>query len=349
MAEVIDLRSDTVTLPSTGMREAMARARVGDDQFGEDPAVNELQDRIAELLGKQAALWLPTGTMANQVALRVLTRPGDDVIVSQESHAVWHETGASAANAGVQFTAIGTGGLFSPDEFRPAVKPAGHIIYPPTALVEIENTHNRGGGVVFPQDDVRSICEAAKSAGVASYLDGARLWNAAVASGLSPAECSAPFDLVSVALSKGLGAPGGSVLAGSRDVIRSCVRYRRMLGGAMRQAGHFAAAGLHALDHNMGRLAEDHANARSIAETLATSDRIVIRLDRVQTNILVFGLAAGAPDAATVVARARDFGVLIFAFGPRTVRAVTHLDVSREQCRRAADILVGIVDGRARD
>lgn len=347
MKDVIDLRSDTVTLPSPGMREAMARARVGDDQFGEDPTVNELQDRVARLLGKEAALWLPTGTMANQVALRALTRPGDDVIVSQESHAVWHETGASAANAGVQFTAIGTGGLFSPDEFRAALKPAGHIIYPPTTLVEIENTHNRGGGVVFPQEDASLVCEAARSAGVASYLDGARLWNAAVASGRSPAECAGPFDLVSVALSKGLGAPGGSVLAGSRDVIGSCVRYRRMLGGAMRQAGHFAAAGLYALDHNLTRLAEDHANARLIADSLAATGSTTIDLERVQTNILVFGLAEGAPDAATVVARAKDLGVLLFAFGPRTVRLVTHLDVSRDQCQRAAEILVGIVNQRA--
>jgi threonine aldolase len=349
MNDVIDLRSDTVTLPSPGMRDAMARAQVGDDQFGEDPTVNRLQERVAELLGKEDALWLPTGTMSNQVALRVLTRPGDDVVVSQESHAVWHETGASAANAGVQFTAIGAGGLFTLDDFRSAIKAAGHIIYPPTTLVEIENTHNRGGGVVFPQEEAGGICQAAAAAGISTYLDGARLWNAAVASGRSPAECAAPFDLVSVALSKGLGAPGGSLLAGSRDLIRSCVRYRRMLGGAMRQVGHFAAAGHYALDHNMSRLVQDHAHARLIAEALATSHRVVVDLDRVQTNILVFSLAPDAPDAATVVARARDLGVLVFAFGPRTVRAVTHLDLSREQCRRAAEILLGIVGQPVRE
>ena len=342
--DIIDLRSDTVTQPSPGMREAIAAAPVGDDQFGEDPTINHLQDRIAALLGKESALWLPTGTMANQVALRVLTRPGDDVIVSHESHAVWHETGASAANSGVQFTAIGSKGVFTLDEFLGAIKPPGHIIYPPTTLVEIENTHNRAGGIIFPQDEIVRICDTAAERGIASYLDGARLWNAAVASGRSSSECAAPFDLVSVALSKGLGAPGGSLLAGSAETIKRCIRYRRMLGGAMRQVGLFAAAGLYALDHNLDRLADDHANAHLIAKRIATSDRIIIDLARVQTNILVFHLSEDAPDAPTVVVNSRDRGLLIFAFGPRTIRAVTHLDVSREQCERAADLILDIVN-----
>jgi threonine aldolase len=264
--------------------------------------------------------------------------------VSRESHAVSHETGAAAANAGVQFTAVGEKGVFTVAQFLAAVKPRGHIVYPPTTMVEIENTHNRAGGVVFPQGEVCRICEAASASGIASYLDGARLWNAAVASGCPAASCAAPFDLVSVALSKGLGAPGGSVLTGSADAILRCVRYRRMLGGAMRQVGLFAAAGLYALDHNMARLADDHANARAIAEKLAASRRFVIDLSTVQTNILVFHLADDAPDAAAVVARAGERGLLIFAFGPRTIRAVTHLDVSQEQCLRAADILLDIVN-----
>jgi threonine aldolase len=345
MPDLIDLRSDTVTRPSAEMRAAMAAAPVGDDQFGEDPTVNLLQERIADLLGKEAALWLPSGTMANQVALRVLTRPGDDVIVSPESHAVWHETGASGANAGVQFTAIGQHGRFTAQDFLAAVKPRRHVIYPPTTLVEIENTHNRAGGVVFPQDDARRICAAAAEREIETYLDGARLWNAAVASGRRPSELAAPFQLVSVALSKGLGAPGGSVLAGSREVIQRCVRYRRMSGGAMRQVGIFAAAGLYALEHNVERLAEDHANARLIAERLATSGKVVLDAATVQTNILVFGVTADAPDGPTVVARAGERGVQIFAFGPRTIRAVTHLDVSREQCERAAEALLEIVGG----
>jgi threonine aldolase len=325
------------------MRAAITSAPVGDDQFGEDPTVNLLQERIAALLGKESALWLPTGTMANQVALRVLTRPGDDVIVSQESHAVWHETGGSAANAGVQFTAIGKLGRFTADDFSAALKPRGHITYPPTTLVEIENTHNRSGGMVFPQETIEQICAIATEREIATYLDGARLWNAALASGRRPSELAAPFELASVALSKGLGAPGGSVLAGSREVIQRCVRYRRMFGGAMRQVGIFAAAGLYALDHNVERLTEDHANARLIAKRLSVSRSIVLDLDTVQTNIVVFGLAADAPDAPAVVTRARERGVLVFAFGPRTVRAVTHLDVSRQQCERAADVLLDIV------
>ncbi len=339
----IDLRSDTVTRPSPDMRKAIAAAAVGDDQYGEDPTVNRLQERIAALLGKEAALFVPTGTMANQVALRVLTRPGDDVIVSRESHAVWHETGAGAANAGVQFTDIGARGTFTADDVVAALNPRGHALYPPTTLVEIENTHNRSGGIIFPQPEADRICAAARERGIATFLDGARLWNVAVASQRTLADLAAPFDLVSVALSKGLGAPAGSVLAASREVIGSAIRHRRMLGGALRQAGILAAAGLYALDHNIERLAEDHANARRIGERLAQCPQIDIDLPALQTNILVFKLRPGAPDGATVVSRARERGVLIFAFGPRTIRAVTHLDVSAEQCVRASEVLAAVV------
>jgi len=338
-----DLRSDTVTRPSEAMRAAMAAAPVGDEQYGEDPTTNRLQQRVAEILGKEAALFLPSGTMANQVALRVLTRPGDDVVVSRECHAVWHETGGSAANAGVQFTEIGRSGTFSVDEFLDACKPRGHVIYPPTTLLEIENTHNRSGGIVFPQDEAIRLCEAARIHGVATFLDGARLWNAAAALGLAEAVLAAPFDLVAVALSKGLGAPGGSLLAGPRELIERALRYRRMFGGAMRQSGIYAAAGLHALERNRGRLPDDHANARRIGETLARNPRLEIDLATVQTNIIVFHLKAGAPDAATVVERARERGVLLFAFGARTLRAVTHLDVSATQCERAAQVLADLI------
>ena len=344
----IDLRSDTVTRPSPDMRRAIAAAPVGDDQYGEDPTVNHLQERIAALLGKEAALFVPTGTMANQIALRTLTRPGDDVIVSRESHAVWHEAGAGAANAGVQFTDIGARGTFSADEVVAAIKPRGHVLYPPTTLIEIENTHNRSGGIIFPQDDVERICAAARERKISTFLDGARLWNVAVASTRSLAELAAPFDLVSVALSKGLGAPAGSVLATSRDVIGNAIRHRRMLGGAMRQAGILAAAGIYALDHNLERLAEDHANAKHIGERLANCRDVDLDIGTVQTNILVFRLRPDAPDAASVVSQARERGVLIFAFGPRTIRAVTHLDVSAEQCAHAAETLVAIVERRAR-
>jgi len=281
--------------------------------------------------------------MANQVALRVLTRPGDDVIVSRESHAVWHETGGSAANSGVQFTEIGSRGIFSADDFLAARKPRGHAIYPPTTLLEIENTHNRSGGVVFPQAVVAALCAVAREHAIATFLDGARLWNAALASGLQVAELAAPFDLAAVALSKGLGAPGGSLLAGPRDTIERATRYRRMFGGAMRQTGIYAAAGLYALEHHRERLAEDHENARRVAQTLAQNPRVDIDLASVQTNIIVFRLRDSAPDAATVVERARERGVLLFPFGARTLRAVTHLDVSSDQCQRAAAILSGLI------
>jgi threonine aldolase len=335
----IDLRSDTVTRPTDAMRAAMASAPVGDDQFGEDPSINALQERVADLFGKEAALWLPTGTMANQVALRALTRPGDDVVVSRESHVVWHEAGAGAANAGVQFTEIGSGGMFTAPEFLAARKPRAHMLYPPTTVVVMENTHNRAGGIVVPQDDVAAICAAARVEGVASVLDGARIWNAAVASRRSPADLAAPFDVVWGALSKGLGAPAGSMLAGPRDVLTRAVRLRRMLGGAMRQVGILAAAGTYALTHHYDRLEEDHANARILAGRVAQSPGVRIDLATVQTNIVVFHLSAEAPDAATVVARARERGVLAIPFGPRTVRVVTHLDVTRAQCAEAGDIL----------
>ena len=342
---MIDLRSDTVTRPTDGMRAAMAAAPVGDDQFGEDPTINELQSRIAALLGKETALWLPSGTMANQVALRTLTRPGDDVVVSRESHAVWHETGGGGANAGVQFTEIGSAGGFTAAEFIAAVKPRDHMLYPPTTLVEVENTHNRAGGVVVDQIEAVHICEAARERRITSFLDGARLWNAAIASGTTVAQLAAPFDVASVALSKGLGAPAGTMLAGPRDVIRSCVRHRRMLGGAMRQVGILAAAGLYALDHHVDRLAADHENAKRIALRLRSNPRVSLVADPIQTNIVIFSLAAGGPDASAVVAAARAQGVLVVAFGPRTVRAVTHLDVTKEQCDRAASVLVDVVGG----
>jgi threonine aldolase len=340
--DVIDLRSDTVTKPSEAMRAAMSRAEVGDDQYGEDPTVNLLQDRIAALLGKEAALFVPSGTMANQIGLRLLTRPGDEVVVGAEAHIVWHEAGASSANAGVQFAVAGQGGTFREGDFRTAYKPAGHFVFPPTTLVAIENTHNRGGGIVFPQEDVAAICAAARAFGVAAYLDGARLFNAAVATGRSPAELADPFDVVSVALSKGLGCPAGSLIAGTAAAMRGAVRVRRMLGGAMRQSGILAAAGLYALDQGMARLAEDHANARAIAERVAQTGAD-IDMATVETNIVIFRLPDPLPDAETVVRRAREQGVLVLAFGPRTVRATTHLDVSAGQCRRAGEILASIL------
>lgn len=336
---IVDLRSDTVTRPTAAMRRAIADAAVGDDQYGEDPSVIELQERVAELLGREAALLVPTGTMANQLALKLYCAPGDDVIVGAESHAVWHETGAAAAVGGVQFTVIGEDGRFGADELVAAIKPRGHLLYPPTTLVEVEDTHNRKGGLVWDRSELERIGAAARERGVASYLDGARLLNAAVARGDHPATLAAPFDLVSISLSKGLGCPVGSVLAGSRDDVAALVRYRRMLGGAMRQSGVLAAAGVHALEHHVERLADDHVNARLIGGRLFGCPGVQLDIDALETNIIVFHLREGAPDAAAVVATAAERDVLVMAFGPRTIRAVTHLDVSRADCERAAGVL----------
>jgi threonine aldolase len=341
----IDLRSDTVTRPSPAMRRAMVEAPVGDDQYGEDPSVNSLQERVAALLGKEAALFVPSGTMANQIALKVLTRPGDDVIVGEHAHMMWHEAGAAAANSGVQFTAIGKGGKFTADEFRAAIKPRGHIVLPPTALVAIENTQNMGGGIVFPQEDAVAVCEAAREAGLASYLDGARLFNAATAGGATLGELAQPFDLASVALSKGLGCPVGSILAGGKAIIAQAVTARRRFGGALRQSGILAAAGLYALDHNVTRLGEDHANARLLAERIAGLPGVRLDLATVQSNIVIWEMDGDASDASAIVAGAKTGGVLISALGARTVRAVTHMDVSAKQCLRAAEVLVGVIGG----
>jgi threonine aldolase len=342
-APMIDLRSDTVTRPSPEMRQAMAAATVGDDQYGEDPSVNLLQERIAALLGKEAALFVPSGTMANQIALKLLTRPGDDVIVGQNAHMMWNEAGAAAANSGVQFSPVGTGGAFTVEEFRTAVKPRGHIVFPPTGLVAMESTHNLGGGIVFPQRDAIAICAAARDEGIDCYLDGARLFNAAMASGLPLAMLARPFDLVSVALSKGLGCPVGSVLAGGKAQIARAVTARRRFGGAMRQSGILAAAGLYALDRNIARLADDHVNARAIAEAIAGLPGVRLDLDTVQTNIVIWQMAKDEPDAATIVAKAKAAGVLISALGERALRAVTHMDVSTEQCLRAAEVLADVI------
>ncbi|MBT9488013.1 MAG: aminotransferase class I/II-fold pyridoxal phosphate-dependent enzyme [Rubrivivax sp.] len=344
MNTLIDLRSDTVTRPTPAMRAAMAAAEVGDDQYGEDPTTTRLQAVCAERLGQEAALWMPSGTMANQVALRVLTRPGDEVVTPRESHAGWHETGGAAANAGVQLVEVGRAGVFTVQDLADAIKPRGLPVFPPTTLVQVENTHNRGGGVVFPQDEVQRICALARTQGLACFLDGARLWNASVASGRPEAELAAPFDLIAVAFSKGLGAPGGSLLAGRRALITAADRHRRMLGGAMRQNGFYAAAALHGLAHHRERLAEDHAHARAFAERLAPCPALRLDLATVQTNIVVFHLTEGAPDATTLVAQARAQGVLLNAFGPRTVRAVTHLDVRGEQVLQAADTLLRLLD-----
>ncbi|MET3661179.1 threonine aldolase family protein [Aquamicrobium ahrensii] len=345
--QLIDLRSDTVTKPSSAMRAVMAQAPVGDDQYGDDPSTNALEERIAALLGKDDAIFVPSGTMTNQIALKVLTRPGDDVIVGTEPHIVWHEAGASAANAGVQFTVIGEGGLFTAAEITANLKPRDHFVFPPTTLIVVENTHNRGGGVIFPQSEIDAIAEVASQAGVAMYLDGARLFNVAVATGADLATLARPFELVSVALSKGLGCPMGSVLAGSSATIAAARRIRRMFGGALRQSGIMAAAGLYALDNNIDRLAEDHANAQLIAARIQGLPGVRFDPATVHTNIVIFRLEEGGDDAVSFVERASRQGLLLSAFAERTVRLATHLDADRADCERAVGIIADLCTGKA--
>ena len=328
----IDLRSDTVTRPSAAMREAMLHAEVGDDVYDEDPAILALQAKVAALLGKQAALFVPSGTMSNQIALLCHCERGDEVIAGEGTHCMLYESGAASAWAGVGFCVVGQGGLFGAGDVLAAIKPAEYH-YPRSRLVVVENTHNKSGGRVFPQADVQAVAEAAHARGLALHLDGARLWNASVASGLAPATLAAPADSVSVCFSKGLGAPVGSALCGSRELIARARRFRKMLGGGMRQAGVLAAAASYALDHHVARLAEDHATARRLAAGLARLPGVVCDPAVVETNIVVADLAGR--DAAAFVARARERGVRIGALGPERLRAVTHLDVSGDDVDEA--------------
>ena len=329
----VDLRSDTVTRPTPAMREAMARAEVGDDVYGEDPTVNRLQERVAEILGVEAALYVPSGSMANQIALKVNAEPGDDAIIGEGSHNWLYESGAGGALAGLQFTFAGKGGLFTAADVRALVKPDNHH-HAPTKLVCVENTHNRAGGKIWPEPDVRGVLEVARALGLRTHLDGARLWNAAVATGKSEKELAAGFNTVSVCLSKGLGAPVGSLICGTKADVWRAHRVRKMFGGGMRQAGILAAAGLHALEQHRKRLAEDHANAKRLADGLAELGGIDLPAPP-ETNIVVFR----SRDAANLQKRLRARGVWIGLVSGDTLRAVTHLDVSRADIDAALAVL----------
>ena len=340
----IDLRSDTFTKPSLAMREAIAGAEVGDDVWGEDPTVIQLQERVAELLGKEAALYVPSGSMANLISLLVHTRHGDEVLLGWGSHCISYESGAGAAVAGCQFKVIGEGGQFNVDDVDAAICQSGDPHFAPTTLVWLENTHNMGGGRIFPQAQVKAIAALSHQRGISVHLDGARLLNASVASGRPARELVEPVDSTSICLSKGLGAPVGSVLAGSVAFITRARRYRKMLGGAMRQVGILAAAGLHALEHNVERLAEDHANARLLLEGLLEIPTVELVPESVQTNIIIFEVGCGAPlDAAGLIAAAAEQGLLLCPAGPGRIRIVTHLDVSRSACMRAVEIISGLM------
>lgn len=331
---MIDLRSDTVTQPSEGMRQAMYEAEVGDDVYGEDPTVNRLQERIADLLETEAALFVPSGTMANQICLHVLAEPGDEIILERGAHIFNYESGAAGLLSGLQLHPVpGENGLLTPEQVEEAVRPEADVA-PRTAVVSVENTANKAGGVVYPLTQVEEIAAVARTNDLRLHLDGARLWNASTAADIPESAYADPFDLTWVALSKGLGAPVGSVIAGPAPLIRDARRTRKQFGGGMRQAGVLAAAGLYALDHHRPHLAEDHEKARILADTLDALPAFEVDMSAVQTNIVIFHVKDQS--AASVVDLLKSEGVLLTPFGPFTLRATTHRDVSMEEIETAA-------------
>ena len=335
MKEFIDLRSDTVTRPTPDMRKAMAEAEVGDDVFGEDPTVNTLQEKVARLLGKEDALFVPSGTMANQLSIKSHTQPGDEVIIESSSHPYNFEGGAGAALSGIQFHCLkGTRGILDGSQIEEAIRPADHH-FPVTKLVCLENTHNRGGGSIYPLEKMADIYRLAQSKGLLVHLDGARLWNASVAVGIKPREYAQWADSVSVCLSKGLGAPIGSLVAGPKLFIDRVHRFRKMFGGGMRQAGIIAAAGIYALDHHLERLKEDHQNAKRLAVGLKELKGVSIEPKHVETNIVIFDIADTGMTASQVAEAIKKEGVLIHAFGKTQIRLVTHLDASNDDIEGA--------------
>jgi threonine aldolase len=339
MSAVIDLRSDTVTRPCPNMRQAMADAEVGDDVIERDPTCERLQELTAELLGMEDAVFMPSGTMTNQIGLRIHCRPGDEFLCEAGCHIYNYEQGAFAQLSGlVARTIEGQYGVLRPEQLRGLIRPENdHLLR--TRLVVLENTHNRGSGRIQPYAYVEEICAWAHSNGLRTHLDGARLFNAAVATGIPLTSWAQHFDTVSVCFSKGLGAPVGSALAGSRAAIKEARRHRKLFGGGMRQAGVLAAGALYALRHNRDRLAEDHANARLLAAAVRASDGLELQPDEVDTNIVIFRVDPQFGSAAEFVQRLAERGVAALAISPTQIRLVTHLDVSAADCRRAADAI----------
>lgn len=330
--DTVDLRSDTVTKPTPAMRAAMLEAEVGDDVYGEDPTVAALEAKVAGLFGFEAALFVPTGVMANHIGVRTLVGPGEELVCDADAHIAAHEDGGLAWHGGVQLrTALNERGLLTPETLRRLIRPRlAHTVS--TAAIELENTHNRGGGSVYTLTALQAIKQVADSFEVPVHIDGARLWNAHVATGTPLRDYGAIADTLSVCLSKGLGAPVGSVLLLPAEHRSQAVAMRHRLGGGWRQAGLLAAAGIYALDHHVERLADDHANARLLAETLRANG---LAAREPETNIVLVDV----PDAAARAARAREQGVLVSAFGPEVLRLVTHLDVTEKDCLRAAEVL----------
>jgi threonine aldolase len=335
----IDLRSDTVTRPTPAMRRAMAEAEVGDDVYGDDPTVKALEERTAELLGKEAAVLVPSGTMANQMAVGVHTRPGDELLCSSTAHVYVWEAGGVARHSGVTArTFEGEFGLLSLDDLKNAIRPDDEH-YTQTRLVWLENTHNRGGGRVQPLQSISPIRRWAREHRLVMHLDGARLMNAVVATGVPAREWAQHFDTVSICYSKGLGAPIGSALAGSAQVIRQARGLRKLFGGAMRQAGIIAAGALFALEQHVDRLAEDHANAQLLAEAFEAADGFSLESGPVETNLVWVSVDSSLGTAAEVAAYLRSRGIMVAVLGPQVIRACTHLDVTREDVEYAASVI----------
>ena len=341
---MIDLRSDTVTVPTDGMRKAMARAEVGDDVYGEDPTVNRLQDMAAALLSKRFALFVPSGTMANQLAIRSHTQPGQEVIVESTSHIVRYEQGAAGALAGVQLHWVpGERGIITAEQVEAAIRPNDpHSI--PTGLICLENTHNAGGGTIYPLSTIEKIRAVASNHGIPMHLDGARLMNAVAATTIPPASYAQHFETVSMCLSKGLGAPVGSLLLSSnQQIIERARRFRRMYGGAMRQAGILAAAGIYALEHHVARLTDDHTHAKKLARLLQQIPSVQIAPQHVETNIVIFEVTGQRRTPAEIVAALKEYGVLINPIGGLRYRAVTHLNISLKQIEEAGAVFTRVL------
>ena len=336
---MIDLRSDTVTRPCDSMRQAMAYAEVNDDVIDADPTVARLQQMIAELLGKEAALFVPSGTMANQMAVRLHCQPGDELLCEADSHLFKYEQGGCVQLSNVVPHIVkGERSILRREQLEGLISPDNeHAVR--TRLVWLENTHNRGGGVILPWEETKDICRWAHSHQLATHLDGARLFNAVVASEISAADWARSFDTVSVCFSKGLGAPVGSALVGSQDMVEEMRRHRKVLGGGMRQSGIIAAGALYALEHKIARLADDHAAAQCLAEAIQQSPGLSLEPENVDTNIVIFRVHSDSTDAASFCQQLHDRGVWVFPFSQYHVRAVTHMDVTTEDCQQAGQII----------
>ena len=335
----IDLRSDTVTKPSEAMRRAMANAEVGDDVFGEDPTVIALQEKVARLLGKESALYVPSGVMSNQLCIKAQTEPGDEIICEQDAHIFNYETAAPALISSVQVKTIpGVRGVIRADQLTTAIRPKAYYM-PRSRMICLENTHNRSGGTIYPLDEIKKISEFARSHEMLLHLDGARLWNAWVASGIHPKEYAQYFDSLSVCFSKGLGAPVGSAIVGSTALVDRARKWRKVYGGGMRQAGVIAAGALYALENNVERLKEDHDKARFFAKAVSTVPKLSIDMEAVQTNIILVNVEKTGKHPDTIIGLLKSNGVLVTLGTYTSIRAVMHLDVTMEQVKEAATII----------